>query len=365
MDSAYTPAGYCTRCGYPTDIGVCSECGKNNERVHSLSLRGRRRRLSRRVLALLAVAALVPGIWYGGRYAIHEYWPAWHLRCIADGRGRWSGAAKDIIRARLTQWRAVEAPKGVARRARIVAEIQHLGEHEWAGVYSHVGFRISLAPDSGYTWEIAPLAPWTIMMHGDVVRVTEDRIIVKPSAEPALNPSEIDTEFIRVRWGDMKCVVRAGDMVDFCNEVNAGRSYPPIRLLARSAVHAVDWKLPSTLPKVPADYQKYLLQKPIEAEIIHVGEPAQVPGSQPYKAEYDFRVPATINVGSRDGIQIGMKLYHVHDRRRVRHARVKSVQSTSCRVEIQYYLSPGEDYSKRADSLKVGWKFSTRQETGF
>lgn len=365
MDSTYTPTGYCERCGYPSDIGVCSECGKYNERVHRLSLRGRRRRLYRRVLALLAVAALVPGLWYGGRYAIHEYWPTWHLRHIADGSGRWSDAAKDIIRARLIQWRAVEAPKGVERRARIVAEIQGLGEHEWAGVYSNVAFRISLAPDSGYTWEIAPLAPWTIMMHGDVVRATEDRIIVKPSADPALNPSEIDTGFIRVRWGDMLCVVRAGAMVEFCNEVNAGRSYPPITLHARTAVHPLNWNLPPTPPKVPADYQKYLLQVPIKAEIVQVGEPVRVPAGRSPKGNYFIRVPVTINVGSRTGIQIGMKLYPPFHRRRLRYARVKSVQTESSGVLFQYLFDQGEDYNQRVNAVKVGLKLSTRQETGF
>ncbi|MCH8804883.1 MAG: hypothetical protein IH986_02195 [Planctomycetes bacterium] len=365
MDSAYTPAGYCTRCGYPTGIGVCSECGKHNECVHRLNLRGRRRRLYRRVLALLAVAALVPGLWFGGRYAIHEYWPAWHLRRIADGRGRWSDAAQEIIRARWSRWWQIERPKGVERRARIVAEIERLGEHEWAGVYSHTFGRISLAPHNGYTWEIAPLAPFGIMMHGDVVRATEDRIIVKPSADPALNPSEIDTEFIRVRWGDMQCVVRVGDMIEFCNEVNAGRSYPPIALHARSAVHPLNWNLPSTLPKVPADYQKYLLQEPIKGEIVHVGKPVRVPTGRSPKGNYFIRVPATINVGSRTGIQIGMKLYAPFHRRRIGYARVKSVQTESSGVLFQYLFDQGEDYNQRVNAVKVGLKLSTRQETGF
>ena len=68
-----------------------------------------------------------------------------------------------------------------------------------------------------------------ILMHGDVVRVTKDRIIVQPSMDPALDPRWIDTEFIRIRWGDMQHVVRASDMIEFCNDVNSGQSYGPRR----------------------------------------------------------------------------------------------------------------------------------------
>lgn len=365
MDSAYTPAGYCTRCGYPTDIGVCCECGKHNEQVLSLSLGARRRRLHRRVLTLIAFAALVPGIWYGGRHAIDEYWPSWHLRRIVDGRGRWSGAAQKILRVRWAQWLAIEAPKGIERQARIEAEIQRLPEHKWAGVYSHMMSRISLAPESGYTWEIAPLAPWTIVMHGDVVRVTEDRIVIKSSADPALNPSVTDTEFIRVRWGDVQYLVCPRDMVEFCNALNAGQSHMPIALHSRSSIHPSKWKLPSTPPKVPADYQKFLLQEPIEGEIVHVGEPALAPGSRSSYSMYFILVPATINVGSRDGIQTAMKLYAQDNWRRIRHARVKSVQSGSSGVEIEYVLKQSEDYNQRSNALKVGWKFSTRREAGY
>ena len=157
-------------------------------------------------------------------------------------------------------------------------------------------------------------------------------------------------EFIPIRWGNRMYLVPTKEIVGFCNEVNSG-SEPRKELHGRYLLRRGDEKRQATGdPAVPAEYQSYLLKRPIEAEITKIGKVV----TRPSKADFKFKdTTVTINAGKKHGLQSGMELYVTAPDRLVERVEIASVVDAESQGVITQI---GED----EPAPKVGWKLSTR-----
>src|SRR5262249_43536685 len=119
-----------------------------------------------------------------------------------------------------------------------------------------------------------------------------------------------------------------------------GRSY---QFLLRRG----DEKKPvSGQPPIPQEYASYLLEKPIAAKVISVGESRLRDSSRV--------TDVTLNVGTTDGLKKGMELYVHGSREEWGSARVVSVQERTSHAILDQFPS--------AQIPPVGLNLSTRIE---
>src|SRR5438128_6024543 len=183
----------------------------------------------------------------------------------------WAAAA-DSDQAK--QSRAAERT-AKSMRKKILAEVKRLAEHEWAGEYYAgdglgVNTSLSIAPKSGFVFEWHGCLGLYDRNYGAVVS-TNNRLRLSFTFENQQKGFQgIAPELIPVRWGDRRYLVPADDVVGFCNRVNDG-SEP------RDGAHGFfllrkddEKKQVAGSPKVPKEFEPYLLSEPIVAEIVSV-----------------------------------------------------------------------------------------------
>lgn len=126
--------------------------------------------------------------------------------------------------------------------------------------------------------------------HAGAARTIEGRVVIEEGAIGLL-PDSVNSKLIEmfsVSWGDRRYLVEKERMVDLCNEVNLGHG------AGGSFVRHGDWLKDVTgLPQVPEPWRSHLLDRPIFGTVTKV-----LAGRQ-----------AQVNLGRRDRIFIGMKLY--------------------------------------------------------
>ena len=248
---------------------------------------------------------------------------------------------------------AERTAKNLSRQIR--QEIRQLGKHEWAGDYYEgdgTGENVSflIAPKHGYVFEWRGCLGSYDRNYGGVT-VTNGRLQLSFTFTNKHKGFEgIAEEFVPVRWGKRAYLVPTKEIVGFCNEVNSGsepRREPHGRYLLRRG----DEKLPVTgYPAVPAEYQAWLLKRPIETEIEKIGKAV----TRPSKADFKFKdTTVTINSGTRQGLRQGMEFYVTDPRNLVQTADIVSVADSESQGVI---TQTGED----DPAPKVGWKLSTR-----
>lgn len=109
---------------------------------------------------------------------------------------------------------------------------------------------------------------------------------------------------VPVTWGNRHYLIPKDEMIEFCNTVNIGseREWEYGRFfLRRNDPNEV----PIGFPAVPDEFKPYLLQTPIDATILSVGQYT----TEPSVVEWKFKItPVTIDVGRASGLRVGMKL---------------------------------------------------------
>jgi hypothetical protein len=240
-------------------------------------------------------------------------------------------------------------------RVKIASELKALPNHPWAGEYYAgdglgVNMSLDLAPKSGFVFE------W----HGDVglydrnygsVDWTNNRLHLIFTFENKRQGFEgIAPDLIPVPWGDRRYLVPADDVVGFCNRVIDG-SEPRYDIHGLYLLRMGDEKKPvAGLPKVPNEFQVYLVSKPIEAEVISVGAYK----TRPSVADWKFKdTPVVLNAGTSKGLQPGMELLLVEPKNKVESMRITKVEENQSEAIM---TQTGEDQP----GPKVGWCFSTR-----
>ena len=122
----------------------------------------------------------------------------------------------------------LEKPRMQRRRKRIQAELERLGEHEWAGVYCYgdgMGCNVSVAlsPEAGVAYSSYGCLGLNDLNHGDIIDVKENRIRLRLAIDPSTSRfNTLDNELWRVRWGKRHYLIPRERILDFCNKVNSG-----------------------------------------------------------------------------------------------------------------------------------------------
>ena len=202
------------------------------------------------------------------------------------------------------------------RAKKVQAELETLQEHPWAGSYDiHSGvppvgkYRFLIAPKSGYIYT-SNSDDW-VDAYGGVLydqnyggaTWENDRLklspVLKNEDNGYYNPG---TEFVLIPWEERLYLVPADGIVEFCNAVNSGW----VHYFSRGG----NWKHPEGKPDVPDNFKPYLLETPIEGQVIALGKTEDVQRGeyrgQPWMLK---ETTVTINKGKQDGLLSGMKFY--------------------------------------------------------
>ncbi len=240
-------------------------------------------------------------------------------------------------------------------RQEIEAEIKDLGKHEWAGEYycgDGLGVNVSLmlAPKTGYIFEWHGCLGLYDRNYG-TVSWSNDRIHLSFTFENKQEGFQgIAEKFIPISWGDRKYLIPADDIVGFCNNVNKG-SEPRAELHGNYLIRNGDENKKATgFPNIPKEFKPYLLENPIQAEIVSVGKYT----TKPSVCEWKFKeTPVSLNAGKKQGLLPGMEL-NVFKPDNI----VESVKITKVGEENSEALMT--QVGEEELGPKIGWKLSTR-----
>ena len=243
-----------------------------------------------------------------------------------------------------------------SKRQEILEEIKNLKDHEWAGDYSAgdglgVNTSIILAPKSGYVFEWYGCLGLYDRNYGAVTWADDGRLRLSFTFENKREGFEgIAPELIPISWGPRRYLIPTDDIVKFCNSVNEGEE-PRNHAGGFYLLRLGDEKKAVTgLPKVPEEYQSYLLAKPIEATIIAIGPYT----TRPSTVKWKFKdTPVTLNVGTRQGLRMGMELFVTSPQNIIESVQVTKAEETHSEGIM---TQTGEE----EPGPKVGWRLSTQ-----
>ena len=238
-----------------------------------------------------------------------------------------------------------EASPVVEERMRAIdAELGETGSHPWAGQYFYgdgqsANLTMRIAPRSGfaYVWQ-GCLGLYDENFGG----VIEQNGIIHLMPRLPKNPHGIRqqaTHLIQVRWGPRRYLVSTAEVAGFCRAVKQG-SEPRDRAQGWFYLAEDDWTKPvAGEPELPKFHRRYLLEKPIVAEIVAVGESFLRPGVGVTLRE----TTVTLNAGERNGVF--PELVFRSKERPYLEATVIDVSESTCEAEITQF---GEDDSPPA-----------------
>ena len=203
------------------------------------------------------------------------------------------------------------------QKKQVIAELSKLKDHPWAGSYCMVyppGWmgideEFVIAPKSGFIYTCRS-NDW-IDEYGGVlydqnygnVAWEGDCLKLSPVLANEGNGYECSTELVPITWDDRLYLVPANGIVEFCNDVNKGGA---IIYFVRGGDRT---KPPMGMPDVSDEFKPYLLKKPVEGQVITVGETKEI-CKQFHKKSYEgMETAVTINKGTQDGLLPGMKLW--------------------------------------------------------
>lgn len=254
-------------------------------------------------------------------------------------------------------------PLADERSRRIQHELAELGPHAWAGQYGcddvdGATARLTLSPAAGFVYFRTARDGSKDVNHGAVVSAKPTRIQIELTIDPAVNVPRrvgdrelpaLDEDLVPIPWGARRYLVPKVQMQAFCNAVNAGREAAEPRFLFRQ--DAGGKSTPNGLPTVPDAYGEWLLEAPLEGELIQV-----VPPTEPESKKKLVRpMIAVLNVGRNVGVRPGMEFYlkseHGYDA-----AEVLECDDKTARVEFRLDV----ESVREIEPLTVGWRVSTR-----
>ncbi len=240
-------------------------------------------------------------------------------------------------------------------RAKIASELKNLPNSPWAGEYYAgdglgVNMSLALAPKAGFVFEWHGCGGLYDRNYGAVVNANNCLRLSFAFENIPQGFAGLAQDLIPIPWGDRQYLIPADDFAGFCNCVNDG-SEPRSDIHGSYFLRMGDEKKPvSGLPKVPNEFQSYLLSKPIVAEIISVGTYK----TRPSVAGWKFKdTPVVLNAGTKMGLRPGMDLMVVDPANKVESVRVTKVEENQSEAIM---TQMGEDQT----GPKVGWRFSTR-----
>ena len=242
-----------------------------------------------------------------------------------------------------------------AKRKRIENEIANLHDHPWAGQYYNgdglgANITLTLAPKNGFTITWYGCLGLYDQNHGTV---DWDGNTIKLSFKSAVEDGGIGSyasEYKSIRWGERLYLIPTDKVIQFCYAVNSGdEPRTGRRNFSRFFLREGDWdKKVEGKPEIPVEFAAYLLDEPIEAAIVSVGNIQQ-------KDSIGNTADVVINKGKRDGLQLGMRM-HVVKPGVFGRMDLTSVGETHSEGEL--YYSPDGQSEERIPT--TDWRLSTR-----
>ncbi|MBI5434089.1 MAG: hypothetical protein HZA52_14750 [Planctomycetes bacterium] len=217
--------------------------------------------------------------------------------------------------------REAEALAGHADRlARIQAELAARAptQGDWFGHYSGVQTKedsesFAYARESGCVWKLCDGENGS--NSGRVFREDDDGLDVEWSVDPTCSTCwrnrwgepQLSSRLVKVQWGELKFLIQRDRMRGFCNDVNSdllrpGREYP-----CRTSDGPFG-EAPAGVPVVPAEYRDWILETPIESEIVEVRELPLIATSERTDL-CDKQVRVTISVGVAQRVSMGLAFH--------------------------------------------------------
>jgi hypothetical protein len=248
---------------------------------------------------------------------------------------------------------AANTAKGL--RDKILAEVSGLKEHEWAGEYYAgdglgVNTLLSVSPQFGYVFEWHGCLGVYDRNYG-AVTLDKGRLQLAFSFPNVRKGFQgVAPAFVPVSWGSRHYLIPTDDVAGFCNQINQGTE-------PRMSVHGFyflrrgdEKSVVAGAPKLPPEFQPYLLANPVETGIVTVGATTIHQGTGAVKYR---KTAMTLDAGLSKGLREGMELIVSTPSDifgSVRITRVEKDQSEAVMTQL------GDD----DPSPKAGWKLSTQ-----
>ncbi len=356
----YVPAGYCPRCAYAMDAGVCSECGFVSEKVDRHP--GRRQFKDRIVRFAIAVLLLGGALW-GGQFSIARYWSEDHLIALADGDSVLKAWAQRILDERWARRSRREQQETMRRRTAILAELEQLPMHPWAGIYTRVfpqmGTMLSLTPTSGYLGSDGGLSSPARRMFFDYGTVTEPRtdvLALRSEVDPIIDVKTFP-ELTLFWWDGRRCAVPTDQMLAFINAYNGGHRLPTecyFRMTFNGTNQAPTAFMPLSPPILPSPYDRFLHEQPLRARIRSLSL-SSTPSDKQFVAGESRRVQtgsAVIELSRGDvSTFLGMKFYGRTKRGDELTATVR--EEAGVEVQVEVTITPPHKATDVTDGMTV------------
>lgn len=227
------------------------------------------------------------------------------------------------------------------RAALIRNELATTKDIDWAGTYfqgDHHPTILTLSPENGFlvTASLHTFSPSWVNF-GKVV-FEEDRVRLFPDlGEKEKSSHVLPSEFILIRWGDVRFLVPEPELKLFAYDVNSRSPH----LFSDYFAKRFDEE-PKGLPVLPPPYARFLSMKTLAVTAI--------------SQERDDVV--VVNAGSNKGVIEGMSFYLVGRRSVWMMIRVKKVLGD--RAECQIYSRGTSLADQNLLNVKKGWKFVSR-----
>lgn len=257
------------------------------------------------------------------------------------------------------------SPETDRRNAAIEEELKELKNHPWAGEYVFgrgIGTRrfLRLAPQAGYTFFSGGCVIDSYYLNYGSVEWSGGKILLHPSTQPLGDESSFERfrVFYPVKWGERRYLIGEDEVFDFINEINQGHEPCEEMFCTRFFLRADDKKKKTSgNPDLPAQFQGYLLKKPIRATIIAIGK-SQITEDKDFSDLRYRDTEITLNVGSAQGVWEEMEFLRSGQGSSVS-AVVTKVELNSCTAIITDRIFKDE---KPPPPPTLGWKFSTSRK---
>jgi len=186
----------------------------------------------------------------------------------------------------------------------------------------------------------------TYIIHGN-------RIVLRPKPwDRTENDSAFDRALMVIPWDSRIYLIPPARMLEFCNAINAGLE-PRRSDLGYFYLRVGDEnKSVEGSPALPIQWRAFVLRRPVIGNVIRIDQDEVVEQRKSDGCrDWDVIVPAvvTVDVGSQDGLQPGMRLFGHNDKRPYFRADlvVLSVEETSAHLEVLDHFRP----IKRGDKV--------------
>ena len=237
---------------------------------------------------------------------------------------------------------------GPARKADVLAEIDRLGEHPWAGIYRTAGsspVELTIAPQAGFTLYHGSHCG-NCSRYASVGRVLAAegsslklRVELQESDDTSAAWYGLDDTLYLVPWGELRFAVASWRMELFCAEFSDGTTFPyaPFRTREQLDEGSKRPLRPVGKPKVPREFEHLLLDAPISARVVKLVEWRRRPELDGKDREA-FDAVYSLDVGSDQGLAVGMHLSLAGARNAGRFSgRIEHVERETGRLQLVAY----------------------------